>query len=284
MLAWPLSAVAQLSLTRTEHEIVVTSSAPPTWRIVLAVSPQARMSAPGGGTVRALHIPADSRESIVSTTPGAFCCGGWGLDNLEWRYVADGKGVRAPLGTTARITSLTITRQTPTGIDIEIAGQWQNIPRFTRTIEFRPHGYRTRIEADWDGPTDKRGMWWLISLFRASWMDNARVMIGDGDTPPVTLPIAKENVFSLPAGIDFPYTVSFPLKQGPLPALTLRVNAFGTTGPEAKKYEMWPEEKGFMMFYPRWVNRRLEQRRYVFDYEWQLVPQTEGSRNGNPNE
>jgi hypothetical protein len=274
---WPVDAAAQLTLTRTEHAIVVTSSAPPTWRLVLAVNPQASMAGPGGGTVRALHIPADSRESIVSTDPRAFCCGGWGLDNLEWRYIDGGKGVRAPLGTTARITSLRITRQTPVEIDIQIAGQWKNIPRFTRTIEIRPQGYRTRIEADWDGPGDKRGMWWLISLFRANWMENGRVTIAGGDSPAVALPIAKGNVFPLPTGIEFPYTVVFPLKQGPLPALSLRVHVFGTTGPEAKNYELWPGEKGMVMFYPRWVKRPLEKRRYVFDYEWQFATEAGGA-------
>jgi hypothetical protein len=51
---------------------------------------------------------------------------------------------------------------------------------------------------------------------------------------------------------------------------------FGTMGPEAGKYELWTEEKGLMMFYPRWANGRLESRRYVFDYEWQFVPLPDG--------
>jgi hypothetical protein len=107
----PLVAHAQLSLTRTGSEIVVTSDVAPTWRIVLAVEVHADRDNPGGGMVRALHIPATNQESIVGPDPGQFCCAGLGLDNLEWRYVDDGKGVRAPSGTDAKIETLEFTRQ-----------------------------------------------------------------------------------------------------------------------------------------------------------------------------
>ena len=270
LLALPLHASAQLTLSQSAREIVVTSSAPPTWRAVIAVNAEATPAAPGGGTIRALHVPAEASESIVGTEPGQFCCGGWGLDNLEWRYVEDGKGVRAPLGTTATIVTLEISERSPTRIVIALTGRWKNIPQFTRRIEFDPHGFRTRLEADWDGPTDKRGMWWLISLFRHSWVEHGAVMIAGADTAAVPLPIAKENVFPLPAGIDFPYEVSFPLKQGPLRELRLRIAAFGTNDAAGRRYELWPEENGFVMFYPRWVNRKLERRRYVFDYAWRI--------------
>jgi hypothetical protein len=41
-----------------------------------------------------------------------------------------------------------------------------------------------------------------------------------------------------------------------------------------------------MMLYPRWVNPRLEKRRYVFDYEWRFAvePAGEGRRTGISNE
>ena len=68
--------------------------------------------------------------------------------------------------------------------------------------------------------------------------------------------------------------------------LKLRVHAFGTTGPEAKRYELWPEEKSFVIFYPRWVNARLEKRTYRFDYEWHFAakPGNEAVVEGTPNE
>lgn len=270
MLVSSHAEAARLTLAQSASEIVVTSSAAPTWRLVIAVNPQATTAAPGGGTVRALHVPADNEESIVGPDPGQFCCAGWGLDNLEWRYVENNRGVRAPLGTTATIQSLEILKQTPEEIVIKIQGEWKNVPRFTRTIEINPRGFHVRLEADWAGPTDKRGMWWLISLFRSSRVDNGSITIKDADTAPVILPAAKEGVFPLPDGIEFPYEVSFPIKRQPGRALKLRVSSFGTDQPAGRRYELWPEENGFVMFYPRWVHRNFEQRRYIFDYAWTI--------------
>ena len=115
-------------------------------------------------------------------------------------------------------------------------------------------------------------MWWLMSLFRDARVDNGAVMIADPDTPAAPLPVAKGNVFSLPDGIAFPYDVSFPLKQGPLRDLRLRVTMFGTDQPVGLRYELWPAENGYVMFYPRWVDRRLDKRTYVFDYAWRFSP------------
>jgi hypothetical protein len=56
----------------------------------------------------------------------------------------------------------------------------------------------------------------------------------------------------------------------PLRELRLRIAAFGTNDAAGRRYELWPEEKEFVMFYPRWVNRNLERRRYVFDYAWRI--------------
>jgi hypothetical protein len=262
---------AQLALTRSDGEIVVTSDAAPTWKIIFAVGSQADAQNPGGGIVRALHIPAANPESIVGPEPGQFCCAGLGLDNLEWRYIQNGKGVRAPLGTDATIDTLEITRQSPEEIVIQITGRWKNVPRFTRTVKITPLGFRTRLEADWDGPIEYRGMWWLTSLFRSSWVDNGRVTIRDEDSTSQILPVARGSVFPLPEGITFPYRISFPLRQGPRRELILRVASFGTDQPAGLRYELWPEEKGFVMFYPRWVGRPFERRRYIFDYAWTLA-------------
>ncbi len=271
-LAGPLLARAQLSLIRTGSEIVITSDTAPTWKMVMAINPHADRDHPGGGMVRALHIPATNPESIVGPDPGQFCCAGLGLDNLEWRYIENGQGVRAPIGTDATLETLEITRQSPQEVVIKITGRWRNVPRFTRTVTITPQGFHTRLEADWAGPTTYRGMWWLISLFRSAWVDHARVAIRDQDTPQQPLPIARGNVFSLPPGIAFPYEVSFPLRQGPARELILRVASLGTKDPAGLKYELWPEEKGFVMFYPRWVGRPFQQKRYVFDYSWIFAP------------
>jgi hypothetical protein len=114
-------------------------------------------------------------------------------------------------------------------------------------------------------------MWWLISLFRSSWMDNSRVSIRDADSAPQLLPVARGSVFPLPTGITFPYEVSFPLRKGPARELILRVASLGTDDPSGLKYELWPEENGFVMFYPRWVGRPFQLQRYVFDYSWAVV-------------
>jgi hypothetical protein len=257
-------ARAQLALARSAGEIVVTSEAHPTWKVVFAVGLQADRQNPGGGIVRALHIPASNPESMVGTDPSQFGFAGLGLDNLEWRYIKDGKGVRAPLGTDATIDTLEVTRDSPEAIVIQITGRWKNIPR-------TPLGFHTRIEADWDGPTEYRGMWWLTSLFRSSWVDNGRVTIRDEDSAPQILPVARGSVFPLPEGITFPYEVSFPLRQGPRRELILRVASFGTDQPPGLRYELWPEERGFVMFYPRWIGRPFERRRYIFDYGWTLA-------------
>lgn len=267
-----LTAPAQLTLEENAHEIVVTSSTPPTWRAVFATGRQASNAVPGGGTLRALHIPASAPESLVGTEPGKFCCAGWGLDHLEWRYIDQGKGVRAPIGTSATIESLEISERSSKRIVLELTGRWRNVPQFTRTIEINPTGYRVRLTADWAGPTDKRGMWWLISLFRGDRLDPGGLKIADANTTAVALPVAKEKVASLPEGIEFPYTVTFPLRGAAVSALQLRVNLFGTDQPEARRYELWPEQDGFVMFYPRFVRAPLEQRRYVFDYEWRFTP------------
>lgn len=285
--AWALLAAlatpasAQLSLTRTADEIVVTSSAGPTWKIVIATCAEASMERPGGGTVRALHIPAGDPESLLETDPARFRRARWGLDSLEWRYIDDGKGVRSALGTTATIDSLEIAKQTPQQIVILITGRWQNVPRFTRRIEIDPHGFHTRLEAEWAGPTDKRGMWWMHSVFRSTRVDQHAITVEDADSPATRLPTAQDNVFPLPQGIAFPYETTFPLKRGPVSALRLRVASFGDDQPAGLNYELWPEKHGVFIFFPRWVNRRFERRRYIFDYTWTIVP-AESSRPPRP--
>lgn len=267
------AAGPRLALTREGADFVVTSSAPPTWRMVIAGSKQASDSQPGAGTIRALYIPATATESIVEPTPKKFCCAGWGLDHLEWRYVDPGppaKGVRAPSGTRAELKQALVAQQTPDRIILHFAGRWENISRFTRTVTVDPRGVAVRMEADWTGRQGQHSMWWLISLLRSSWVDGTAVTIHDADTAAVPLPIAKEKVFPLPPGIGFPYEITFPLKQGPLRHLVLRMGRMGEDSPEGLRYELWPETDGYFMFYPRWVKRGFEPKTYVFEYGWRF--------------
>jgi hypothetical protein len=269
----PLAVFAQLSLTRDANEIVVTSSVPPTWKIVIATAPRATPQNPGGGTVRALHIPANHPESLVETDPTRFRLARWGIDSLEWRYIEDGKGVREALGSSATIGSLEIVKQMPQEIVIALTGQWRNIPRFTRRITIDPRGFHTRLEADWGGVTDKRAMWWMLTVPRSDRVDQKAMMISDPDTPAVPLPMAREGVFSLPKGIGFPYEITFPTTGVAVRELRLRMNVFGTDQPVGLRYELWPEEHGVFKFFPRWVDRNFERRTYVFDYAWTFVPE-----------
>jgi hypothetical protein len=126
------------------------------------------------------------------------------------------------------------------------------------------------LEADWGGPGDKREMWWMIAMLRATAIDAGGIVVRDEDTAPVPLPVARESVFLLPDGIAFPYEIDFPLRN-PGRALRLRMNVFGTDGPSGLRYELWPEEEGFVKFFPRWVAHPLERRRFIFDYAWTLT-------------
>lgn len=270
-----------LSLRRSADEWVVTSQAGATWRVVLATHSPASIKEPGGGVVRALHLPADNPASVVGTEPTHFAFGPWGLDNLEWRYVVKGAkwGTRQALGVDSTIDRIEVVRETPTAIEILIEGHWENVPRFVRRITFDPGGWRVRVEANWDGPDTHYGMWWMWSLFHGAAMDNKNVRIHDADTSPVPLPIFKGNVQRVPEGIDFPYVITFPLEQSPVPSLQLRINAFGGDSKRGPCYELWPEERArkavdendtYKTFMPRWVAGRIEQRTYVFDYAWRV--------------
>jgi hypothetical protein len=281
MLFSPVAVEAQLALTRTDTEIVITSQAGPTWKVVLAVAPAASPETPGGGVVRALHIPADNPESLVGTEPKEFGHSAWGLGNLEWRYipVRGEKGIRDSIGASATIELLTIVRILPGQIEIELSGHWRNVSRFTRRIKIGPDYIHTHLTADWAGPEDHRGMWWLMCLFKSSVMDGTGVTVRDDDTHPAILPRVKANVFPLPTGMAFPYEVTFPLKDGPLSVLRLRVAAFGTEGSEGLRYELWPGMPArnptpgagdYTLFFPRWVAPKMERRAYVFDYEWRF--------------
>jgi len=233
--------------------------------------------------MRSLHIPADNPESIVGTKPMHFGHSAWGLDNLEWRYVPkQGEpGIRKPIGTTAKIDQLTISRPSPNEIVVEMSGSWENVPKFTRRITFDPNGWRATVTADWDGPENHYGMWWMWSLFESDWIDNENVSIQDIDHGPVPLPVFRGNVRRVPEGIDFPYSITFPLSKGQVPSLNLTVNQFGALkgskgGPF---YELWPEEKArkatdendtYKNFMPRWVGRGIPKQRYTFDYQWRI--------------
>ena len=160
---------------------------------------------------------------------------------------------------------------------IALTGHWKNIPRFTRRITINPRGFHTRLEADWAGPTDKRAMWWMLTVPLSTRIDQKAMTIQDADTPVTPLPIAREGVFALPKGIGFPYEISFPTRQGPVGELRLRMNLFGTDQPVGLRYELWPEEHGVFKFFPRWVDRNFEQRTYVFDYAWIFVPGEPGA-------
>jgi hypothetical protein len=276
-----ITSRAQLALTSSETEIVITSGTSPTWKMVLAVARAASQETPGGGVIRALHVPANNPESLVGSNPKEFGHSAWGLGNLEWRYipVRGEKGVRDSIGASAKIESLTVVRETPAEIEIEMTGHWPNVSRFTRRLKIGPTHVRTQITAEWSGPQDYRGMWWLMCLFKSATMNREGVSVRDEDTGPVPLPGAKENVVPLPAGVEFPYEVSFPLNGGPLPALRLRVTAFGSEDGNGLRYELWPETPArnpapnagnYTLFFPRWVAPRMERRAYVFDYEWRF--------------
>lgn len=271
----------RLQLERSVDEIVISSTAGSTWRVVLASHSPASIEQPGGGVVRAVHLPATNPASIVGTVPMHFAFGPWGLDNLEWRYVVKGAkwGTRQALGVDSTIDRIEFVRETPEEIEILIEGHWENVPRFVRRITFDPGGWHVRVEADWDGPDTHYGMWWMWSLFHGAAMDNQNVLIQDADTPPESLPVFKGNVERVPAPIDFPYVITFPLEQSPVPSLQLRVNEFGGDSRRGPCYELWPEEKArkaidendtYKTFMPRWVAGRIERRTYVFDYEWRL--------------
>ena len=269
----PLALFAQLSLTRDTNEIVVTSTTPPTWKIVIATAANATPQNPGGGTVRALHIPANNPESLVETDPKRFRLARWGIGSLEWRYIENNKRVREALGSTATIESLQIAQQTPQEIVIALTGQWRCIPRFTRRITINPRGFHTRLEAEWGGVTDKRAMWWMLTVPRSDRVDQNAMMISDADTAAMPLPIAREGVFSLPKGIGFPYEIALPTKGVKVRELRLRMNVFGAETPVGLRYELWPAEYGVFKFFPRWVDRNFERRAYVFDYAWTFVPE-----------
>jgi len=272
-----------LSVEQLDEEIIVRSQAEPTWKAVISVSRKASFETPGGGTIRAFHIPADNPESLVGTVPKHFAFGPWGIDDLEWRFVPkQGEwGIRKSIGVGARIEDLSVEHnKAKDQVVVDISGSWENVPKFTKQITFNPHGWKARIAADWDGPDKHYGMWWIWSLFRGDWMDNENVMIEDATHGPVLLPIAKENVFRIPEGIEIPYKVTFPLLQGPAKALSLKINEFGGESKRGPCYELWPEAKAqrstdpedtYKVFMPRWVSGRIEKREYVFDYEWKVV-------------
>lgn len=259
----------------------ITSQAGATWRVVLATHSPASVKQPGGGVVRALHLPADNPASVVGSEPMHFAFGPWGLDNLEWRYVVKGAewGTRQALGVNSTIDRIEVVRESSTEIEILIEGHWENVPRFTRRIIFDPGGWRVRVEADWDGPAKHYGMWWMWSLFHGAAMENEHVQIQDADTAKVPLPIFKGNVQRVPEGIDFPYLITFPLTHSPVPSLQLQINEFGGDSKRGPCYELWPEEIArharndsdtYKTFMPRWVGGVIAKRTYVFDYAWRV--------------
>ena len=279
-LSWA-SAGEGLTLTRGVDEWVITSHRAPTWRVVMSVAREASGNLPGGGTIRALHIPADNPESVVETDPSQFEAA-WGMDSLEWRYVPkDAKwGVRKPMGKAAMIEKLDVLKETDSEIVIEMYGHWENVPRFTRRVVFDPGGWHTVITTDWDGPDDSYGMWWIWTCFETPWMDNENVTIEDSDTSAIPLPVFRGNVRRVPDEIDFPYTIQFPLMRGPVPHLRLRVVEFGADSHRGPLYELWPEAvsrharnptKTSKIFMPRWVAGGIAKQTYVFDYEWRVL-------------
>jgi hypothetical protein len=253
-------------MKRTEQEITITSKAGPTWKLIFAVSKEGGPDRPGGGIAKALFIPATSKESHVrSDSPKMY-----GLDDLEWRFIRDGKGVRSPMGT-AVLDGIRVKKQSGKEIVLAIDGHWENISRFTKTITVNPLGYQARIEAEWAGPTEFRSMWWMISHLRGALVDNEKYTVKDTDSASVPLPALHEKVIPLPDGIAFPYEVSMPLKSAPGRALKLTVRSFATTDASALRYELWPVGKdGFFSFFPRYVNKEMPKGTHVFDYEWRF--------------
>jgi hypothetical protein len=272
-------ALAQLSLVKAKDQLVVTSSAPPTWKMVIAVAKQSSQATPGGGVVQALYIPAKAKESLVVAEARSVCCADFGLDNVEWRYLPkDAKtGIRAPASTKGTLDSVEITKKTAKQIVITMKGQWPETTGYTRTLTIDPTGYGARTEVTWNGPTEHWSMWWIMTLFRRSWVDAEKATIQDADTAPVSLPIARGKPFPLPEGIGFPYVMTFPLKQGSLSSIRLEVATLGDTEPHALRYELGGDEKqdrpDVWILYPRWSKKGFEKgKTYVFDYKWRFDP------------
>jgi len=272
-----------LVFEKSDDRIVVTSHAGPTWRAVVAVTPEASVENPGGGVIIALHIPADNPESIVGSVPRHFAFGPLGLDNLEWRYKPKERkwGIRNCMGTGGVIESLAIAESRESEeIVVNLSGHWENVPRFEKQIVFNPNGCKVKVAADWDGPDSHYGMWWIWSQFRGKNMDNQNVRIWDAANDPVPLPVRKENVYRIPEGIDIPYEVAFPLMETPATELRLKINEFGGFTSRGPCYELWPEavakkatdpEDTYKVFMPRWISNGIEKREYVFEYEWTVV-------------
>ncbi len=265
-------AAATITTSQTSDRIMVTSTAPPTWKLEIATTASASSSSPGGGTAIALHVPAGG-GSLVDPDPN-FCCSAKGLDNLEWRYVPSGTttGVRSDMARHAEISKLDVLTNTPSMLELRIEGSWPGVSSYVREITVTPDGYSTEMDVTYDGVTGNKSMWWMMSLFHSDKVDGETVRISDIDTSWITLPQEKECVCPVPSEISFPYRISFPLKAPAGQSIVLQVDQFADTSQSSRNYELWPEEQGYYFFFPRWVSV-FQKTTYHFEWSWRFTPQ-----------
>jgi hypothetical protein len=265
------SQSGSLTMVRNNAAIIITSTAPPTWKLAFGI-----VSSKGGGSTIGLFRPANSTQNLSGQTGMNVI---YGLDNLEWRYIENSRGIRAGINT-ASISNLEILEETPARIVIRITGSWQNITNFVRTITVTPYGFTGEITAPWTGGSKGKSMWWLFTNLRESAMDGNQATVRDADTGPVKLPIKWEGIYSLPSGINLPYTIRFPLIGNTQDGLELTVYEFADKTSHALGYEYsnkWTWSNGYWTYFPRWVSN-FRNTTYRFKYQWKL---SEGGQTPN---
>ncbi len=258
VLAAAATTVGSLSVAEDDGRVVVTSAAPPTWK--------ATFDRAHGGILWDLRIPASSDLNLVVQRGEPIGMGSLSL------FVRTGSGGKAALTNDAENVILRVLERSSARVRLSASGTILGA-RYTQTYTFTPSQARVAGEITFGAAGGNVGTGVWMKLFQGIGGTMERMDAWDRDPEPVRMPANGERGGPLPDGLDYPFTVRFPVRSHPGVSMTFSMVKVPVIFSRARFYNFWSTADGQRFDGFNFGGRGAYEngKPYSYEYTWEIA-------------